>query len=115
MEISRNDQNKFFEIWLTNADQKDAACMAQVKALTKQWHAKGYMPVVYKSGREDLYENTSHLLTTNRDRAARRQVEQERATEPEKRPSIREKLRQKPEPAVAKAVAPAKRRDDLAL
>lgn len=92
MEIYKNETSKILEIWMTNADQKDAACTAKVKQLIKKWHDKGFLPVVYKSGTEDLGERTSALLVLNRNRAARREVELERTAKREEKPSVIETL-----------------------
>ncbi len=79
METSINEKSKVMEIWMTGADQRDEACAAQVKSLIKIWHGRGYMPVVYKSGTENLLEMTSALLKSNRDRLAGKMVKEERA------------------------------------
>lgn len=113
MDIYKNETSKILEIWMTNADQKDEACAAKVKQLIKKWHDKGFLPVVYKSGSEGLTENTSALLVTNRNRAARREVERERAAKNEEKPSVIEKLHRPTAPA--KTAAMGKRRDDLSL
>ena len=62
-------------IWLTNEDQQNEAAMAAVSALAKEWHAKGYLPVVFYSGHGNLYENTAALLLNNREGAALRAME----------------------------------------
>jgi hypothetical protein len=63
------------EFWLTGAEGKDAVLLDSLKPEFTRWRAKKYLPVVYKSGSEDLYELTSALLTANRDRAAGRSVQ----------------------------------------
>ena len=77
MKIS--EEQKLATIWLTNEDQQNEAAMATVSALAKEWHAKGYMPVVYYSGHGDLYENTAALLLNNREGAALRAMERREA------------------------------------
>ena len=100
MELVLDEKHKFAEIWMTNADQADPKIEAQAQQLCKEWHAKGYLPVIYRSGKEDLYEMTSALLVSNRNRMARREAEAERAAEKEERMSIYEQLRQPvPQPA----------------
>lgn len=56
--------------------------------LCKEKHAKGYLPVIYRSGREDLYEMTSALLVSNRNRMARREAEADRAARQGERKSV---------------------------
>lgn len=93
MEISINEKSKTISIWLTNADQHDEACAAQVKALIKEWHGKGWLPVIFRSGGEDLYEDTIALLKHNRDLTARREVEAEKALAGKtQRPSVIQQL-----------------------
>ena len=63
MEITRNEQGGNIEVWLSKEERDDAALRT---ALNKQWKAEGYLPVVYLSGREDLYDETLALLKHNR-------------------------------------------------
>lgn len=98
MEINVNEQAKLVEFWLTNAEKNDEALLASLKPQFKAWKAKKYLPVVYRSGSEDLYELTSALLIWNCRRAAEREVASRRAAEPP-RPSVLEKLRSAPAPA----------------
>ena len=79
MEINRNEQCKTVEVWLTKAERNDQSVRDALKPHYKKWKAEGYLPVVYLSGDEDLYENTLELLKRNRNRSARREVEAERA------------------------------------
>lgn len=79
MEINRNEKNKTMEVWLTKAERNDQSLRDSLKPYYKEWKEKGYLPVVYLSGNEDLYENTLELLKRNRNCSARREVEAERA------------------------------------
>ena len=79
MEINRNEKNKTMEVWLTKAERNDQSLRDSLKPYYKKWKEKGFLPVVYLSGDEDLYENTLELLKRNRNRSARREVEAERA------------------------------------
>lgn len=93
MEISKNEKSKTISIWMTNADQRDEKCVAQVQALIREWHGKGWLPVIFRSGREDLYMDTLALLKHNRDQSARREVEAEKAlAEKAQKPSVIEQL-----------------------
>ena len=88
MEFILDKKHKFAEIWMTNADQADPEVEAQAQRLCKEWHAKGYLPVIYRSGKEDLYEMTSALLISNRNRMARREAEAEHAAQQGERQSV---------------------------
>ena len=88
MEFILDEKHKFAEFWMTNADQADPEIEAQALRLCKQWHAKGYLPVIFRSGKEDLYEMTSALLVSNRDRMARREAEADRAAQKGERQSV---------------------------
>lgn len=61
-------------IWLTNDDQKDETLQSWLKERYPLWRAQKLMPVVYHSGREDLYENTLALLRHNRRVSAQREL-----------------------------------------
>ena len=75
MEIHVNEKAMLVEFWLTGAEGKDSALLNSLKPEFARWKARKYLPVVYRSGTEDLYEFTSALLTANRDRAAGRSVQ----------------------------------------
>ena len=66
-------------IWLTNEDQQNETTMSAVTALMEEWKSKGYQPVIFRSGRGDLYENTAALLMNNREGAAKRAMERQKA------------------------------------
>ena len=79
MRITRNEKTKTISYWLTNEEHRDPAFMESLKPLYKQNKADGYMSVVYRSGKEDLYDNTLALLKHNRTLSARKEVEAEKA------------------------------------
>ena len=66
MEIRLNPQVNIAEIWLSTADQKDAACMATLPSLIEDFKAKNQYPVVFRSGTDSLYDQTLGLLLHNR-------------------------------------------------
>lgn len=101
---------KYSALWMTNADQRDPDCAAQADALIKEWHGNGWPPVIFRSGGEDLYEDTLALLKYNRDKAARREVEQERLAKAEPRTSVLAQLNRKTEPSIR---AVGKRKADI--
>lgn len=98
MKFILDEEHKFAEFWMTNADQTDPEVEAEVQRQIREWHAKGYLPVIYRSGKEDLTELTSALLLSNRNRMARREAAAERAAEKEsgERVPILEQLCRKP-------------------
>lgn len=98
MKFILDEEHKFAEFWMTNADQADPAMEAEVQSQVKKWHGRGYMPVIYRSGGEDLVEMTSALLVSNRNRMARREAVAERAAEKEagEHVPILDQLRRKP-------------------
>ena len=79
MEISRNENNKNIEVWLTKAERDDQKLQESLKPHYKKWKEAGYLPVVYLSGNENLYDNTLALLKHNRNRTAIQEVAAERA------------------------------------
>ena len=58
MEITRNEESRILSVWLTNADQQNEEIQNWLKGKYPVWKKEGYLTVVYKSGHEDLYENT---------------------------------------------------------
>ena len=78
MEITRNEESRIISVWLTNADQKNEEIQNWLKRKYPVWKKEGYLTVVYKSGHEDLYENTLALLKHNRRLSAQREVEAEK-------------------------------------
>ena len=77
MEITRNEESRIISVWLTNADQQNEEIQNWLKGKYPVWKKEGYLTVVYKSGHEDLYENTLALLKHNRRLSARKKVEAE--------------------------------------
>jgi hypothetical protein len=78
LQIKIDENSKIVEFWLSGPDQRDAALLACLKPMFAKWKAKKYLPVVYRSGTEDLQELTSALLKDCRNRAARREAERRR-------------------------------------
>ena len=78
MEITRNEESRIISVWLTNADQQNEDIQNWLKRKYPVWKKEGYLTVVYKSGHEDLYENTLALLRHNRRLSARKEVEAEK-------------------------------------
>ena len=78
MEFRVRNDSRIVEIWLTRAEGENAELREKLKPLYQEYQAKNYLVAVFESGSEDLAENTSALLCTNRIRLARQEVEQER-------------------------------------
>ena len=82
MKMVVDENKKIVELWLTAAEQNDAALMESLTPLYGAWREKQYRPVVFRSGGRDQLDLTEGLLLHNRTAAARRDLERE-APEPE--------------------------------
>lgn len=69
--VRQNDRQKVMEIWLTKEDQENAVFMDGLNAKYEEWKQQGYLPVVYRSGSEPLFDCTLDLLKHNRKVSAR--------------------------------------------
>lgn len=79
MKIDPHDNSKLVEIWLTKEDQKDQALQAWLREQYRDYAKKKYTVVVFRSGNQDLAEETSALLLYNRRRSAEREVQRKKA------------------------------------
>ncbi len=68
MEINVHDDKKMVEVWLTRAEKQNEALQQELKPLYAQYKKKKYMVAVFKSGEQDLYQNTLALLSYNKRR-----------------------------------------------
>ena len=84
MEINVLDDEKLVTIWLTRAEQSDAALQEQLKSVYAKCKAKKYMVTLFHSGTEDLYECTRDLLLYNRRRSAELAIKREQQLMPSK-------------------------------
>ena len=66
MEIHVEHPQKIVEIWLTNAEQDDAALRESFKPLFEEYKQKKYKVAVFQSGCGDLAYDTAGLLLHNR-------------------------------------------------
>ena len=78
MKMNVRDDSKIVDIWLTKEEKENQELREQLKPLYKEYKAKRYLVAVFESGEEDLWDNTSQLLCTNRRRMAERETEQEK-------------------------------------
>lgn len=74
MEIHLNQAAKLAEVWLTNADQKNTQLQGQLKSMYQDFQKQGYLVAVFRSGNQDLYQQTADLLCYNRKRLAQLEV-----------------------------------------
>ena len=68
MIVKQNDRLKIMEIWLTKEDQENEVFMDGLNAKYEEWKQQGYLPVVYRSGSEPLFDCTLDLLKHNRNK-----------------------------------------------
>ncbi len=69
IQVGENKRDVF--IWLTNADQACETAEETLTVVISEWKAKGFYPVVFRSGREELHDLTFSLLKHNREVTAR--------------------------------------------
>ena len=68
MEIIVHDElgkNKYVEIWLSNAENKDTEIETNLKTMYDKYNSDKYRVVVFRSGTENLVKNTKELLRCN--------------------------------------------------
>lgn len=78
MQINIRDDLKIVDIWLANDEKANRELREQLKPLYAEYRAKKYLVAVFESGTEDLWDNTSQLLCTNRRRMAEREIAREK-------------------------------------
>ena len=66
------------EVWLTKEDQQNNSLMDALPSCYQDWNAQGYMPVLFRSGSHDLYEDMLQLLKKWRLAEAESQVQAEK-------------------------------------
>ena len=57
-----NDDEKYVEIWLTNAESQDNDLRESLKPLCKEYKQKKYRVVIFSSGKGDLLTLTKDLV-----------------------------------------------------
>lgn len=78
MEINIRDDRQIIEIWLTSKEQQDQRLEESLSPLYQQCREKKYIAAVFRSGSQDLTENTGALLCRSKRRIAELEVQQER-------------------------------------
>lgn len=78
MDIRLDEKKKQVQVWLTNADCRDAHLLGALDAQYDVWARDKYQVAVFRSGSGDLQENTLQMLRYNRRRSAEREVQREK-------------------------------------
>jgi len=73
-----HDDEKYVEIWLTNAESQDTVLRESLKPLCREYKQKKYRVVVFSSGKGDLLTLTKDLLKHTLEVNARQEVEAEK-------------------------------------
>lgn len=63
--IEFNESKKIAKIWCTNTDQGSKEIQNEIKKIIAEYKEKKIYVCVFKSGKEDLLENTKNLLSYN--------------------------------------------------
>lgn len=78
MEIKVNHEMKLVTIWLTKAEQEDAALRESLRGQYRYYKEKKYMVAQFHSGADDVYGITRDLLLYNRKRLAQLETQREK-------------------------------------
>ena len=81
MQVDIHDNARQVCIWLTKAESADPATDERIRPIIQKYREQKYLVAVYRSGTEDLFENTLAFLKYNRKAQAQREVRAERAGE----------------------------------
>ena len=73
-----HDDEKYVEIWLTNAEAQDTVLREGLKPLFKEYKQKKYRVVIFSSGKGDLLTLTKDLLKHTLVVNVRKEVEAEK-------------------------------------
>ena len=73
-----HDDEKYVEIWLTNAESQDNDLRESLKPLCKEYKQKKYRVVIFSSGKGDLLTLTKDLLKHTLEVNAKKEVEAEK-------------------------------------
>lgn len=74
MQIEVLQASKTVAIWLTSTEAADPGVQVRLASIFAKCAAKKFTPVVFRSGRASLPEQTSGLLIHNRRRTAQREA-----------------------------------------
>lgn len=73
-----DEERKVASWWLSNEEQQDEQITDSLRPQFKEWKAKGYLPVVFRSGNDDLEGCTHDLMKHNFMLEAQRRAEAEK-------------------------------------
>ena len=74
LELCVKEERKLVEIWLTNAEQRDASIRKDLETLCVGY-GRDYTVAVFLSGEQDLMECSGALLRSHRQRKAEEEVQ----------------------------------------
>lgn len=77
MKVDIHDAQKQVCIWLSRSECDDPELQAQIQQITSAYADQKYLVVMFRSGTDDLYENTLQILAHNRRVAARKEAQEE--------------------------------------
>ena len=66
MYIMKNDSKRTVSIWLTLDEQDNPLLMHELSALVDRYRQENLSPVIFRSGKEELYESAFMLLRHNK-------------------------------------------------
>ena len=75
-----HDDEKYVELWLTNAESNDDILRDGLQPLFKEYKKKRYRVVIFSSGKGDLVTLTKDLLKHTLEVNARKEVEAEKCS-----------------------------------
>lgn len=76
--INVNDSSKIVSLWFTNEDPHGQPLPEDIRKMCSDYRKRKYMIAIFRSGKEDLFENTFALLKHNRQQIAENEVRQAR-------------------------------------
>lgn len=78
VEMDVQEKTKTVYFWLTNEDQRNEGLQQKLKDMYRDYQAKGYISVVFRSGQEDLMSLTRDLLLYNKTMIAQMSAQKEK-------------------------------------
>lgn len=77
MKVEIHEAQKQVCIWLSHSESDDPELQAEIRNIILAYAHWKYLVVVFRSGADDLYDNTLTLLAHNRRVAARKEAQEE--------------------------------------
>ena len=69
-----DEERKVASWWVSREEQQDENIVDSLRPQFKEWKAKGYLPVIFRSGSDDLEDCTHDLMKYNFVLEAKRRV-----------------------------------------